>query len=48
MSILVFDDSDNAQEPGWEINDYLGRQGAVRHDGAGCTVLSYSVFKYVD
>ena len=39
---------DNAQEEGWMVNTYLGRQSSVCRDEDGKIILNYSVTKYVD
>lgn len=40
---------ENAQEPGWQINSYLGSQSSITRDhDTGIYYLNYSVFKFVD
>ena len=38
---------ENAQESGWEINDYLGSRDSIRCNKDGQIVVNYSVFKYI-
>lgn len=37
---------ENAQEPGWSVNSYLGSQSSVSRQN-GQTLLNYSVYRYV-